>query len=73
MIGMVMNIKLKIHTIDAKKNYYLGNITINRGSLHGGFYKLSPHEFNSKFNTMLDTNIEDVLNFIGTSLSSMRK
>ena len=48
-------------------NHYLGNITeLNRGSLHKGFYKSSLQEFNSNFNTMLDTYIRDVPNFIRT-------
>ena len=46
---------------------------INPGSIHKGFCKLAPQKFHRKFNTMLDTNIRDITNFIRTCLSSMRK
>ena len=74
-IGMVINIKLKMYTLTWQKIRLLPGKRnkINRGSLHEGFCKFLPHEFNSKFNTVLDTNIRDVTNFIRTSLSSMRK
>ena len=36
----------------------------NRIGLHKGFCKLSPQEFNGKFNTMLDINIRDMPNFL---------
>ena len=45
----------------------------NCGSLHKGFSRFSPHEFNNKFNTMLDAHMRDMPNFTGASPSSMRK
>ena len=62
-----INVAKKISSLPRKHN------KINHGSLHKGFCKCWPQEFNSKFNTKLDTNIWDVPNFIQTSLSSMEK
>ena len=62
--------------INMAKNshHYLGSINrINHEGLHKCFCKLSPKKFNSKFNTMLDTNIKDVPNFIQAFPSNMRK